>query len=264
MGAGPSIGIDDDLATGEAGVAVRTADFKPPGRVDVNHRLVGDEAFRQHLVEHAHHIVAQFLIQGRIVAVLVIAGRMLRRHHQGNRLDRHFVDIAQSDLALAVGLQKRCLAAVAVIGHLFQYLVRIMQRRRHQFRRLVTGIAEHDPLVPGAFILVSAFIDALGDMRRLRVQVVFKDQILPVEAVLLIADFLDRFADRGLDFFLRSRWYQSCPCREPRLPARPGWSWSGFRRQPALPDPWTGTDRQWHRKSGRKPCRDVLRKPIRR
>ncbi len=31
-----AVGVDDDLASGQAGVAVRAADFKPPGRVDVD------------------------------------------------------------------------------------------------------------------------------------------------------------------------------------------------------------------------------------
>ena len=44
-------------------------------------------------------------------------------------------------------------------------------------------------------------------MRRLRVQVIFEGQILPVKAVLLITDFPDGFPDSGLDFFLRS----GCP-----------------------------------------------------
>jgi len=165
MRAGTAIGVDDDLASGETGIAVRAANFKPPGRVDVDHRLVGDEALGQNLMEYAHHIVAQFLVEGRIVAVLVIARRMLRRYHQGDRLDRHFVDVAQGDLALAVGLQERGLAAVPIIGHLFQDLVRIVQGRGHQLRRLVAGIAEHDPLVTGALVLVAAFVHALGDMR---------------------------------------------------------------------------------------------------
>jgi len=33
-------------------------------------------------------------------------------------------------------------------------------------------------------------------------QIIFEGQILPVEPVLLIADFPHRFADHGLDFFL--------------------------------------------------------------
>ena len=46
---GAAVGVDDDLAAGDAGVAVRTADDEAAGRVDVDlgvlvHQLGGDDA----------------------------------------------------------------------------------------------------------------------------------------------------------------------------------------------------------------------------
>jgi hypothetical protein len=52
----------------------------------------------------------------------------------------------------------------------FEDLVRIVDRRRHQLRRLAAGIAEHDALVAGALVLVAGGVDALGDVGRLAVQ----------------------------------------------------------------------------------------------
>ena len=46
-----AIGVDDDLAAGEAAVAVRAADDELAGRVDVPDRLVGDPALRQRLAD---------------------------------------------------------------------------------------------------------------------------------------------------------------------------------------------------------------------
>ena len=73
----------------------------------------------------------------------------------------------------------------------------IVDRRRHQFRGLAAGIAEHDALVAGALVLVAPGIDARGDIGRLAVQQDVDPGGLPVEARLLVADGLDRLAGGG-------------------------------------------------------------------
>ena len=80
---------------------------------------------------------------------------------------------------------------MAVLRHLRQDLVAVVERRRHEVGSLVAGEAEHDALVARAFVLVLGGIDALRDMRRLRVQMVGEIEAVPVEALLLIADALD-------------------------------------------------------------------------
>src|SRR6185369_5602750 len=40
---GAAVGVDDDLAAGDAGVTVRSADDEAPGRVDVDLRVLVDE-----------------------------------------------------------------------------------------------------------------------------------------------------------------------------------------------------------------------------
>ncbi len=56
---------------------------------------------------------------------------------------------------------------------------------------LATGIAEHDTLIAGALILVALGIDALGDVGRLWMNEGLDLHLLPMKAVLLIADILD-------------------------------------------------------------------------
>ena len=71
------------------------------------------------------------------------------------------------DLALGVGAQHRRRAGVADFRNQPEDLVGVDDRRRHQVRRLVAGIAEHDALVARAFFLVGARlqrIDALRDI----------------------------------------------------------------------------------------------------
>ena len=70
----------------------------------------------------------------------------------------------------------------------------VIERRRHQFGRLVAGIAEHDALVARAFVLVARGVDALRDIGRLGVQQDFDIGVAPMEPVLLVADILDRRA----------------------------------------------------------------------
>ncbi len=94
---------------------------------------------------------------------------------------------------------------MAVRRHLFQNLVAVIKRGRHQVRRFIGRIAEHDALVARAFILVVTRINALRDMGGLAVQAVDELELLPMEAVLLIPDFLDRPAHSSLDLFLRAR-----------------------------------------------------------
>ena len=77
---------------------------------------------------------------------------------------------------------------MAVGGHALEDLVAVVERGGHEVGGLVGGVAEHDALVAGAFVLVAAGIDALRDMRRLAVEMVLELGGLPVEAVLLVAD----------------------------------------------------------------------------
>jgi hypothetical protein len=84
------------------------------------------------------------------------------------------------------------------LGQAAEDVVAVLQGGRHQLRGLGAGVAEHDALVAGAFVLLVRGVHALGDVGRLAVQVVGVLGLLPVEALLLVADVLDRGADLGL------------------------------------------------------------------
>ena len=124
---------------------------------------------------------------------------VLMREHDLRRLDRLAVLIAQRDLALGVGAEALLLAAVTGLGEVFQNLMGVIERRRHQLRGFAHGVAEHDALVARALVLVAGGVDALSDVGRLRVQQHLDLGVLPVKAVLLVADRLDRLAGDVLD-----------------------------------------------------------------
>ena len=75
-------------------------------------------------------------------------------------------------------------------GQIAQDRMGIMNWCRHQFRGFVGRIAEHDPLIPCAVV-----IDALGDVGGLFVQVVFTQQVFPMESVLFVPNFTHNAAD---------------------------------------------------------------------
>src|SRR3546814_4996930 len=103
-------------------------------------------------------------------------------------------DVCSSDLhlALGVGLEEGGGARLAVGRHALEDLVAVIERRGHQIGRLVRRIAEHDPLVARALILVAAFVDALRDMRRLAVEIILEAEALPVKARLFVTDLAHR------------------------------------------------------------------------
>ena len=119
---------------------------------------------------------------------------VLRRYHDLGGFDRFAVLVAHGDLALGVRAERFGFSGSTRLGKQLQDAVRVIDRRRHQFRRFDARIAEHDALVARALVLVAGRIDALRDIGRLRVQVHGDVRPLPMESGLLVADVLDRQA----------------------------------------------------------------------
>ena len=94
---------------------------------------------------------------------------------------------------------------MTILGHALQDAMGIDDRRRHQHVGLGAGITEHDALVARAFILVAGRVDALRDVGGLGVEQHLDVGMLPVEALLLVADLADGLARRRLDLFLGDR-----------------------------------------------------------
>jgi hypothetical protein len=71
-----AVGVDDDLATGQAAVADRTADHEAPGRIDVVARAPIEPFLRQHRLDDLlHDRLAQLLM----VEMSAVLGR---EHHR--------------------------------------------------------------------------------------------------------------------------------------------------------------------------------------
>jgi hypothetical protein len=153
-----AVGVHDDLAAGEPGVAHRPACHEPAGRVDVVDDLVGiDERRRHHGLDHVLDDVVADLVLADVVGVLA-------RHDDG--LDAHgpAILVAHAHLALAVGAEVRQRAVAPDVAEPLDEPVAEHDRQRHQRLRLAAGVPEHEPLVAGAFL-----VHAHGDVGRLLV-----------------------------------------------------------------------------------------------
>ena len=202
-----AVGVDDDLAPGQAAVAHRAADHEAAGRVDQEAapQLVG---VIQLLGEDRHDdVLPEVVLDLSLGALGVLAGdqELLDRH-------RPAVLVAHADLGLAVGTQVVQRAVLAHLGQPLREPVGERDRQRHQLRRLVGGVAEHHSLVAGAgdveLVAVGGVlpglvggVDALGDVGRLLVDRVDHRARLVVEAEggVGVADLLDRLARDVLD-----------------------------------------------------------------
>ena len=200
-----AVAVDDDLAAGEAGVALRAADDEAAGGIDEELRLVGQQALGQHLPDDV--LDAELLDVG----VLGVGG-VLRGNDHVRDGDRLAVLVDDRHLRLGVGTQPRARAALADLRELAAEAVREHDRRRHQLGRVVAGVAEHQALVAGALLggllaLGLAGIDALGDVGRLLGHQQVDEHLVGVEHVVVVdvADFADRRPGDLLEVELRFR-----------------------------------------------------------
>ena len=101
-----AIGIDDDLASGQATVAVRAPDHKPAGRVNKVFGVCVTPRCRQNRFDDFFHHRFLQILQGDAFLVL-------GREHHGIDSDRLAVFIPEGQLALGVRLEPVQLAAFA-------------------------------------------------------------------------------------------------------------------------------------------------------
>ncbi len=189
-----TVGVDDDLAAGEAGIAIGTSDDELAGRIDVPDGILRNPAVRQCRADIGLDDLADIVRAQRGIDVLGGDDNL------GDG-DRYAVLVAHGDLALGIGaeLDRSAFAHLAGNGERLEDLMGVVDRGGQQLGRLAAGVAEHDALVAGADILVAGLIDTLRDIGRLAVQQHVDLGGLPVETSLLVADCLDRLAGGGLE-----------------------------------------------------------------
>ena len=82
------------------------------------------------------------------LVVLDVVAVLSADYHAGNALDRSVGPVLDRHLALAIGPQVFEGAVLAYLSEAAGDVVSVLDRRRHQLGRLLTGVAEHHALVP--------------------------------------------------------------------------------------------------------------------
>ena len=140
-----AVGVHDDLAAGETGVAHGAADDEAARGVHVDLAVVG-ERHPFGLEDRADDRLDDGLAQRVLFDVLGMLGG---HDHLLNRRGRP-VDIAHGHLGLAVGAQKLKRAVLAHLGEALGEAMGQVDGHGHERARLVAGIAEHHALVARA------------------------------------------------------------------------------------------------------------------
>ena len=206
MGALAAVGVDDDFATRQARIAVRTTDDEFSRGID----FVIDFSLEQceHLFvallldagyEDVDDVVLDLRQHGLVVVhELVVLGR----DHDGvNALWHALVAVLDGHLALRVGPEVGHLLALAAnVGQGAHDEVGELQRHGHVVGRFVGGIAEHHALVAGSLVLFFLAVDAAVDVAALLVNGSEDAAGIAVELVfrLRVSDFVDGAAGHGL------------------------------------------------------------------
>ena len=201
-----AVGVDDDLASRQSAVALRTTGHEASRRVDEDVVVIVGELLRDHrgddLLDHVRP-------DNRVAvdAVLVLGAQ----HDVADR-DGHTVLVLEGDLGLAVGAQVGHLTVVADVGESLGQPMGGPDRQRHEIGGLVAGEPEHHPLVAGSLavevvldgVLRSRLlggVDALGDVTALVVDRDDHPAGVTVEtgARVVVSDVLEGLADDARD-----------------------------------------------------------------
>ena len=179
-----AVGVDDDLAARQPGVAHRPAEHELAGRVHVDEvallePLLVVEVARQ---DRAQNVLDDVRLDHRVgVQPLRVLGGDEHAVDLDGPLDAVLVDlVADGHLGLSVRPQVREDPRLADLREPLADLVREHDRQRHQLRRLARRVAEHHSLVARAELVERVVVarvvlhlvrgvDALRDVRRLLV-----------------------------------------------------------------------------------------------
>src|SRR5262249_43903299 len=138
-----AVAVDDDLAAGQAGVALRSADDEAAGGIDEELGVLRQEVLRQNFFDDLFNAE---ILDGRMLDVVGVLGG----DDAVGDFNRLIVFVTDGNLALGVGAKPLHLAALADLGEGAAELMGIHDRRGHELGSFVAGVTEHEALVAGA------------------------------------------------------------------------------------------------------------------
>lgn len=165
VGTPTTVGVDDDLSTGQTGVTLGTTDDESARGLDVVDGLVVQQFRGDNLLDDVLLDFLSEVFSGDLVGVL---GR------DDDGVDSEGLDgtavllVFDGDLGLGVGSQPGQGAVSSGVGQGGVELVRQKHRQRQLFVGFVGGVTEHDTLVTGTQFFQGLFqMQTLGDVGRL-------------------------------------------------------------------------------------------------
>ena len=196
-----AVRVNDDLAAGESGVAVRTSDDEASRRIEMVNGLVVEVLFGDDWLDDVFHEVVLDLFLGDIL-------RVLRGDDNGVDADRRWDAILElvlaGDLRLAVGADPIARPVLADFREFGSELRRQHMREGHEDFGFVGRIPEHDALVASSNVFDFDGIDRLSNVRRLFLNGDNDIARLVIKAFgrVVVANVLDGIAD---DLFVVDR-----------------------------------------------------------
>ena len=174
MSCSSAVGIDDDLAAGQACISVRSTDDETAGRIDevlgvlINHILRKDR-------------IKDILSDVFVDLFLADLSIMLCGQYDSLQAYRLSILILHRDLALSIRSEILQSSILANLRQLQAQLVGKVDRERHIVIRLIGGVSEHHSLVAGSdgfdlavghlvFLCFQRLVNAHGNIRGLLVQ----------------------------------------------------------------------------------------------
>lgn len=195
VGAPTSVGVDDDLSAGEAGVTVGSADDEAAGGVDVVDGLLIEVLGGDDGLDDVLHDVLVNLLVGDV-------GLVLGGDDDGVDADGDHAAVLllvlDGDLGLTIGAQPLEGSILANVGETLAEAGGEEVGEGHELGGLVGGVAEHDTLVTSADLLDALVeVDALGDIGALLLD--GDDDVAGVAVDALVGGGVADVADGGAD-----------------------------------------------------------------
>lgn len=228
MCATASVGVNNNLAASETGVAVRAANHKLAGGVDEQNELVVEErAHRfgevgeQRGQQHRLHVGVDAVVHSLIGLLLRYALALgvdklvvLGADHDGVHTHGlvRFAVVFHRHLTLGVGAEVGNHMPLAELRQLDEQQVRQVECERQVARGLGAGVAKHHALVAGALVLLLAAVHAAVDVARLLVYGGEHAAGVGVEHVgaLVVANLLDGATSHVGEVDIRLRLHFAC------------------------------------------------------
>ena len=143
MRASAAVSIDDDLASRQARIALRSADFESARRIDVKFRIFVQKFRGNHLVYHILlDVRAKLLLRDHFI--------VLGRNHHRVHAHRALIVVFHRHLCLSVRPQIGQKTALSHPREAHREFMREQNGQRHQFLRFAAGIPEHHSLISRA------------------------------------------------------------------------------------------------------------------